>query len=53
MWDVVTGTLVRRYEGGLSQTDGVAFAPDGKALAVAGADDSGVRVVLWDVEVAR
>jgi WD40 repeat protein len=49
VWDVATGAQRARYECGLSQTDGVAFAPDGQALAVGGAG-RGARVVLWDVK---
>jgi WD40 repeat protein len=51
VWDVSTGALRERHQCGLSQADGVAFAPDGRTLAVGGAGD-GARVVLWDVENA-
>jgi WD40 repeat protein len=48
VWDVTTGALRARHKCGLSQTDGVAFAPDGRTLAVGGAG-RGSRVILWDV----
>ncbi|WP_439629470.1 WD40 repeat domain-containing protein [Gemmata sp.] len=45
-WDA-TGRVVRRYEWGLAEVIGLAFAPDG--LRAAALDGTG-RVVVWDTE---
>ena len=48
LWDTATGTLLRRWEAKGNVT-GVAFTPDGHALATAAAD----HVTVWEVATAK
>jgi WD40 repeat protein len=46
LWDA-TGRVLTRYDFGLQNASGLAFAPDGLRCAAAGTDS----VVLWDIDV--
>jgi WD40 repeat protein len=48
LWDATTGRLIRSLRDYQGWVNGLAFTPDGKALALAGADSPTVH--LWDVE---
>jgi RNA polymerase sigma factor (sigma-70 family) len=45
LWDTATGKVVRRFEDYIAPVQGIAFAPDGKALAAVTLNSS---VLLWD-----
>ena len=46
IWDVLTGTILQRFEGHQSQTNGLAICPCGRFLATT-SNDRTVR--MWDV----
>jgi RNA polymerase sigma factor (sigma-70 family) len=48
LWDVATGKELRQLKGHTKRVCGLAFAPDGKALATVGDDETVVRI--WDVK---
>jgi hypothetical protein len=50
VWDVVTGVLVRSFEGPSGWVRSVAWRPDGRVLAAG--DDTGT-VFLWDTATGR
>ncbi len=50
LWDTTTGENVRDFDGGYSGNDAVAFSPDGKTLAVGGANQN---ILLWDTESGK
>jgi WD40 repeat protein len=51
LWDAGTGKLVRSLRGYQGWVNGLTFSPDGKVLAVAGADSQTVR--LWEVATGK
>jgi WD40 repeat protein len=50
LWDVSTGTVVRRFTGHSSEISSVAFSPDGKILA---SGSVGWRIRVWDVTTGK
>jgi WD40 repeat protein len=53
LWDPATGRLIRQFQAGAPahESEGMAFSPDGKLLAVADGNDRVVR--LWDPATAK
>ncbi len=50
LWEVATGTEIRRLDGHSAQVTGIAFRPDGAQIATCGMDGN---VRLWDVATGR
>ena len=46
MWDVASGTIVRRLQGHFGKINAVAFSQDAQVLATAGFD---AKVMVWDM----
>ena len=46
LWDLETGTELRRFEGHTNWVNGVAFSPDGQT-ALSGSDD--ITLILWNL----
>jgi WD40 repeat protein len=51
IWDAGTGREVRNYPGFKAWVNALAFAPDGKTLAMAGAESR--TLYLWDVDSGK
>jgi WD40 repeat protein len=51
LWDVATGKEVRKFPGFKAWVNALAFSPDGKTLAVAGAESR--TLYLWDVATGK
>jgi WD40 repeat protein len=47
LWEIESGRLVGKFDGGYSGDDVVAFSPDGKALAAGGFNQN---ILLWEIK---